>query len=201
MVQNIILLRSASFTQTFILSYDSVLLGCEPVQFGRYLPAIRRNLVLPSVGYKILLSYYVTPCSLVDRYQTVEGTCCVASQCRRLRLCHTGTWRPVVWYTGTTVLEETGGNRCLLRHLGRTACQWDCCYSKDVNRHLPETQQRTTRCHTQDGGIFNIHCHKNLVAHLRQSVRDFSTLTSPVAMYHPITGHSTSDGHSSYKNW
>jgi hypothetical protein len=110
------------------------------VQFGRYLPAIRRNLLPPSVGYKILnLLPYVTPCSLADRYQTVEGTCCVASQCRRLRLFHTGTWRRVIWYRGTTVLEKTGGNRSLLRPRGRTVWQWDCCYSKDVNRHVRNT--------------------------------------------------------------
>ena len=144
------------------------------MQFGRYLPAIRRNLLPPFVGYKNLtLVLYVTPCSLGDRYETVAGTCCVAPQCRRLRLFHTGTWRRVVWYRGTTVLKETAGNHCLLRPQGRRACQWDCLYSEDVNRNLSETRYQTTRCHTHNEGIFNIHYHKNLVPHLRQFAGDF----------------------------
>jgi hypothetical protein len=57
-----------------------------------YLPAIRRYLLPPFVAYKILTPVvYVTPCSLADRYQTVDGTCCVAPHCGRLRLFHTGT--------------------------------------------------------------------------------------------------------------
>lgn len=171
------------------------------MQFGRHLPAIRRNLLPPLVEYKILILVpHLTPCSLADRYQTADGTCCVAPQCRRLRLFHTGTWRRVVWYRGTTVLEETGGNHCRLWPQGEGRVSETVSTPKMWTETCPKLSSKLQGV-TLRMTVFSIFTTTRtlylIFANLQVIFPRFHR--ESLSTYHPITNDSTNDGHSSSK--